>query len=602
MRHLLLIFLSAILLSACASQSPMLSPSSESLQIAFTATPMVTPTSTITKSPSLTPPLFPTPSKTLAIPTATQADPFPKPSPNPTAYFLAEKWHTLPFGLLFSPNGEWTASSVRGPVEVTNITTDLKRLVPCSLFSRSCASLREIHWSKDSRYIYVASMMDFGETSWNQPLFSELGRLDAQSGKFEKLVENLDIIQFPDGTSSAYNYDFSISPDDRYLAYVKSISSGLGDKIEFGVLTLDKLEEIDKRTLDGIWAANIFWSPSSSHLIFHNDGIVYYDLDTKTLRNVLQDPDNVLLIRDWDAKSNLVHLQKIDDDHMSTYWYFNPFNGQTLPATTPIPAPNATKVALATTREICIPVPAVQWYTDQTSPDGKWIATPCDNEDSAYLRIIKLDGSRQWRVSFRELTGSDFLTYGDNRHSPSLVLAHHWDKDSRFLYIVPYVLFTDEFLPDGLGLYRFDTETGKSLPLLHSAEGYNFAFSPNDQYYVYYSYSLDDESIHITHIRTGVEQVSQLPGNGRIPRRFLWSPDSLKFVFVYDEINSEKSSLLLFDTFTKTYATLRGTDQSELVPLAWISSHELILQEQVQGQSYSLDIDTQQLSPIPTTQ
>jgi len=445
-------------------------------------------------------------------------------------------------------------------------------------------------------------MAAFGETSPGQPLFSELGRLDVQSGKFEKLIENLDVIQIEDGTSSAYNYDFSISPDDRYLAYVKSIFSGLGDKIEFAVLTLDKLKEIDKRTLDGGWAANIFWSPSSDHLVFHNNGIVYYDLETKTLRYMLQQSEDVQLIRGWDANRNLVQLGMMDADRVFTYWYLNPFDGQIFPATTPVPAPNATKVALATTKAICIPVPAVQWYTDKTSPDGKWIATPCDNEDSAYLRIIKLDNSKQWRVSFRELTGNDFWTYGDNRHFPSLVLAHHWDKDSRFLYIVPYVFFTDEFLPDGLGLYRFDTETGKSLPLLHSAEGYNFAFSPNDQYYVYYSYSLDDESIHIAHIRTGVEQVSQLPGNGRSPRRFLWSPDGLKFVFVYDERNSEKSSLLLFDIFTKTYTTLYRTDQPELVPVEWKSSHELILQEPVQGQSYLLDIDTQQLSPIPTPQ
>jgi len=285
-------------------------------------------------------PTPPAPSRSPA-PTS-QEDPFPTPSPNPTALALEKEWGSNG-PVLLSPDGQWgvSAFSTGNQMIVTNIVTALTRTVPCSLFSRSCASIEAIHWSKDSRYLYLASSIMWGETSLGQPLFSELGRIDLQSGKFEKLINNLDISTGDGFVISRDNYDFSISPDDRYLAYVKSSNDDEG-KVEFVVLTTDKWKEKEKRALAKGSAGNIVWSPSSDHLVFVavND-VAYYDLNTKILRYTVQNEQgNALFLLGWDVKTNLVRLMKESwIDRIDSYWYLNPFTGEILPVLTPTPRP-----------------------------------------------------------------------------------------------------------------------------------------------------------------------------------------------------------------------------------------------------------------------
>lgn len=316
-----------IIITSTAPNTPTMPPPSA------TAVPSHTATRFIPTSVSHTPSFTPTPTS--------QETPFPIPSPNATVVSLGEQWNVDSHMISLSPNGEWATLSFQSPVEVTNIVTGLKRVAPCTLFLRSCSAIREIHWSKDSHYLYLASIASYGETSMAQPLFSELGRLEVESGKFEKLVENLDETEFGDGVvGSTYTYDFAISPDDQYIAYVKSSYQGDKPTVEFAVLTINNLREKEKRTLDKSVAGNILWSPSSDHLVFQADAdIAFYDLPTGILRYVVQNVQEYsLLMLDWEPQTNLVQLRKETwYDRVWSYWYLNPFTGQILPAPTPIP-------------------------------------------------------------------------------------------------------------------------------------------------------------------------------------------------------------------------------------------------------------------------
>lgn len=254
----------------------------------------------------------------------------------------------------------------------------------------------------------------------------------------------------------------------------------------------------------------------------------------------------------------------------------------------------------------------------EKSPDGQWVAGVCDRtnlEGSGFydffppidLRIRKQDGSKEWHVSFRDLTGGDFIWYknrfGEDTPFVSFPFPYHWYKDSRYLFIAPRFV-VDGNQSDGLGLYRFDTQTGRYSPFLPVGESsYNFSFSPDDAYYVY-SYGMDNKTIHIASLETGEEQTVQVAdGQAAGFRRFLWSPDSKKFVFIYDNLTIKKSALLLFDTKQKILTTLLEIED-DLIPIRWESKVEVVLEEyKLQGeewqeQEYLLNIDTKVLEKI----
>lgn len=245
-------------------------------------------------------------------------------------------------------------------------------------------------------------------------------------------------------------------------------------------------------------------------------------------------------------------------------------------------------------------------FESKTSPDGKWVATDCDDGNIFRLHIVRVDATKAWQVSFKDITGYDSYgatnQFGEYSGFPSIPVPFHWYKDSRYLFIAPQVI-VDGNQSDGEGLYRFDTQTGRYAPFLPVGESsYNISFSPDDEYYVY-SYGMDNKYIHIASLETGEEKHFQLPTGQGYSRHFLWSLDSTKFVFVYDDETTKKSALLLFDTVQKTYTTLLEIDWSDsynLSPIEWVSNSQVkIWKEQ---SYYLLNIETKELQPISTKQ
>lgn len=369
MSHLRLAFavLSILLVVACAPTLPTSLPTpvhTSTISVIPTYTPSLRTTEPVATGIPVqrsSPTPLPTSIKATAAFTETpepieETDPFAPPSPNPTALALQKEWKTYP--VLFAPNGKWAAPSNSSHSEaddavivIRNIVTDNRRTVSCKLFLPSCDSIEAIHWSKDSRYLYLAASGQYGETSPGQPLMSELARLDVESGKFEKLAGNLSATKrYDDSYSSPDDYDFSISLDDQYFAYVKSSYMDDQDTVEFAILTTDKRKEVEKRTLNLASAGDLTWSPSNNYLVFQTvgpsgQGIAFYDLNSKTLRYVIQNETNdSLSIHGWDVRRNLVMLVKMSwNDRLSSYWYLNPFTSEILP----IPNPTATTQPLS---------------------------------------------------------------------------------------------------------------------------------------------------------------------------------------------------------------------------------------------------------------
>lgn len=247
------------------------------------------------------------------------------------------------------------------------------------------------------------------------------------------------------------------------------------------------------------------------------------------------------------------------------------------------------------------------------SPDGQWTASVCEyflDDDAPInhyrLQIRKKDGSKEWKVFFKDMTGFEYIwftnRFGEHNHFISIPFPFHWYKDSRYLFIAPRVLI-DGDRSSGLGLYRFDTQTGRLSPFLPAGEStYDFAFSPDDEYYVY-QYGMEEKNIHIVSLENDKNQTFQLPDETGYVGNFIWSPDSSKFVFESYKRTTKKSALLLFDTTQQTFTSLIEIDDEygyNLDLIEWVSNSQVkIWKEQSQ---YLLNIETKELQPIPTEQ
>jgi len=155
--------------------------------------------------------------------------------------------------------------------------------------------------------------------------------IDAKSGKWEMLLPDSD-----------HYYDFTFSPDEEYLAYTQSSGDLPGDpSVTLGTLKLKNRKD-QQLILDGVYGGNIVWSPFKPRFVFqiqdpeNGSAIVYFDIDTNTLKYVLREEQSDLHISSWD-ENNVVSLQKTDwVTHLKSDWLLNPFTGELEPA---VPTP-----------------------------------------------------------------------------------------------------------------------------------------------------------------------------------------------------------------------------------------------------------------------
>ena len=300
-----------ILLPACGSPTSASQPLSTPVQLilppTWTPSPAATAIPTFTQIPTFTPvPAF-TP---LAYPT------------NDALGALLERFQES----LFPPRGQWAAYRERDGIRVVNAETKQVWTLPCQLFDE-CSILFPIKWSRDGRVLYFAPAPSESGAPAGIYLFTALAMIEVKSGKWEMLLPDSD-----------HYYDFTFSPDEKFLAYTQSSGDLPGDpSVIVGILTL-KNKKAQQHKLDGVFAGNIVWSPFKPRFIFQiqdpekGSSIAYFDIDTNTLRYVLRDEQSDLYISSWD-ENNLVSLQKTDwVTHLKSDWLLNPFTGELEPA------------------------------------------------------------------------------------------------------------------------------------------------------------------------------------------------------------------------------------------------------------------------------
>jgi hypothetical protein len=311
-KFLLAVLLLIIFLSACSS--PTANPQPPQTSVLLTLPPTWTPSPIATAMPTFTqfPTFTPVPAFTpLAYPT------------NDALGALLENFQES----LFPPRGQWAAYREPNGIKVVNAETTQEWTLPCELFDE-CSILFPIKWSRNGRILYFAPAPSANSGApAGIYLFTALAMIDVKSGKWEMLL--------PD--SDRY-YDFTFSPDEDYLAYNQSSGDLSGDpSVTLGILRL-KNKKDQQHKLDGVFAGNIVWSPFKPRFVFqiqdpeNGSSIVYFDIDTNTLKYVLRDEQSDLYISSWD-ENNVVSLQKTDwVTHLKSDWLLNPFTGELEPA------------------------------------------------------------------------------------------------------------------------------------------------------------------------------------------------------------------------------------------------------------------------------
>lgn len=189
------------------------------------------------------------------------------------------------------------------------------------------------------------------------------------------------------------------------------------------------------------------------------------------------------------------------------------------------------------------------------SPDHNWLAWACPyayKDGNQTLEIADITGN-EWILQSRDYYTDEFRTdffeffpYGEMGIAPV-----NWSKDGKALYFATRIA-TDADGPcffgfGDNGLYKIDIQTGKISTILpppssHSRYGYQYAFSPDGKWLVY---GIDQTNI----LNLLTNEVYPIE-NGK-PRRFTWSQDSSRVVYILGD-----SNLTLYSAETKEISTL----------------------------------------------
>lgn len=223
------------------------------------------------------------------------------------------------------------------------------------------------------------------------------------------------------------------------------------------------------------------------------------------------------------------------------------------------------------------------------SPNGIWAVF----FTGGGIRIIRVDSTLEWEVTFSELSGTE---------GAGTVAVAHWSQDGRYVYVVPRQDGADGGYEwfwgwQGTKLIRLDLQTGAWKD---TGMGYAFSFSPDDRYLAYRR----DQGIHIHELTTQREKVVPVkyPGYGRLT----WSPDSQKILFVATpnetDLENRKNGFtgLLLDVKSQTIRKVFENNIEFLYPVEWRDMNTVILEKLFDGfgEQYNLDVNTGVITPI----
>ena len=252
-----------------------------------------------------------------------------------------------------------------------------------------------------------------------------------------------------------------------------------------------------------------------------------------------------------------------------------------------------------------------QSYKNFFSPDHQWGSVVCDGPKQNTI-VFRLDSNQTWVLpSYSLKFKSDSI--------PSTLMAYHWSKDGKYLYLRPYFCCADgpglQFT-DGYSLLRLNLQTGALetyfQPVANFFEGYAFSFSPDDRYLVYVERE-QPRVIFINDLLSGEQKTLTFKTTYSDIGMFAWVPNSYKVIFVAAGSNwsggQNGFSLFLYDLNLRQLTLLIDNDMRQLSPIGegvqqdlWISESEIILMD-YSSNYFKLNIYTKELTPYtpPTT-
>jgi hypothetical protein len=250
---------------------------------------------------------------------------------------------------------------------------------------------------------------------------------------------------------------------------------------------------------------------------------------------------------------------------------------------------NSTAEALG---NICIGTKFIT--TIETSPNGKWIAATCDQEngaDESPLQVSSIDHSRNWKIYYSDYIFSPsmdkrgLILDGDDE-----VIPYYWSKDGRFLFARVRSRLSGCCWIGGryVLLVRLNLETGAQVALLntdyYSPNPFDFIISDDDRYLLFSAPSNQPYDFALLDFQTWETQQVLLKFEGDIDVvHARISPDASKVIlplFKQLELNDfYVNSITLIDLITGDQNILISdiTPENELFPIRWLDNSHVLL-------------------------
>jgi hypothetical protein len=338
-----------VLLAGCGQKQRPRGTMTPSLFASSTETLM--PTETLTKSPTET--ITPTYSNTYtpekwmisydatANAISTMVAPFPG---------LCEDWENNPYSTLISPDGEWLAVNcfqinLSGKFQL--LKRDGSRSIEI-LYKDLYADLQDfcsigaspLHWTANDQYLFFSRNAACWESGGAIPLgmkYGPLFRLDIQSGKWEKIIDD-----------DKYDVYYYFSPTDRRLVYLHAYTSHVINILDLKTGDLENFALSDYGEVGGV-----IWSPDGTSIALIASrrpvdadfdhmkySVIIYDVLEKKLTPIISDRQERRIPQEW-TYNNILVIPLVVNDYFyeivpgQTLYY--DFNTNTLIQPTPTP-------------------------------------------------------------------------------------------------------------------------------------------------------------------------------------------------------------------------------------------------------------------------
>lgn len=252
-----------------------------------------------------------------------------------------------------------------------------------------------------------------------------------------------------------------------------------------------------------------------------------------------------------------------------------------------------------------------------TSPNKDWAIINCDpnpSEQKSITKIIRLDKTASWEISFYEIYGV-YADIGDG-----YISAIHWSNDGNYVYLRPSFCCVDapeniffNFFGNSIGVYRLNLFTGETTTSLRPSSeslvaSYAVSFSSTERFLAY-THSSNVTEINIQNLQTGELKKIVLNSKFNASGMFSWSPDDKKLIVVattsnwqpYGNALAEDSvSYFIYDVETEEIQLL--FNKSDLYRPSWLSNEKLEFNPLFENEKLVYDLQSHtyiQVTPTP---